>query len=899
MRWAGWAILAVSLVGCDDEEVPEGVVLIFDDMGIDGSSDGGVEDASVCAPEAPRLGCPAGWQVGARCDVHADRCAPEERPGLVDGCSPVGPACAGMHQREGRCWPDPLVCGASAVPHVTEGCVAVGPTCAAEGCAVAACPEGEWWIPSEGCVALRKRGCTPPSPDAVHVRAGADAMAADGSAAAPLPSIQAGLAVAAPGQQIFIEPGHYDEPLSLAQRQLTLTGSCEGLVEIEADGPLLFMTGGVVTVENVRLVSASDAVTVAFGGQLELREAEVVGDVGVIASGVGTRVELADVAVTGLGPGVPVAFGRGLLAQEGGQIAAKRVAIDAAPLIGAHAIAPGSQLDLIDVSISRIDPTQDTYATGILTHQGAHATLDGVVIDATAGYAVRVTEDGELSMQSSRIQATTLPPDESFPGVGLQVESGGAITVSRSVIDDTWGIAVRASAGRIDADYLRIAGTRGLERPLESALTGLFWVENLAADLLAYEGGEIVFADGALLDTAGSAVFSIDGQTTLTRATVAGQQAPHLDDQEAGALRAGSVALLGTGARLDVSDSALQTDVGWAIYTFGSAEVDLRHTSLIGRAPGSLGIGGRGATLTVDDADLWRLAAGVVVEDATLTLTRSRIVHDASCEAFVASTGVLTRRTVAHLADLFVAGVCGSGVSVIGATEGEPSEAWSIEDLVVRDIRSPADYFGIGLSIGARLSGTAARVIVDDVDGPGVYLAGDAGKRVVRDLQVTRSPQTPTKSLFQLGLYGLGVPTHVERAFIDNAGHIGVWLLNVVDATLTDVAVFGTRRTVEDQALAEESGIGVAATTPESRPQTVSFKRLHLEDQHWGLVSQHTSGALACSRITGSLVGVTLFEGSDALSLDDPDNYIRGNTVNIAEIDREVVLPPPPAASAF
>jgi hypothetical protein len=400
-----------------------------------------------------------------------------------------------------------------------------------------------------------------------------------------------------------------------------------------------------------------------------------------------------------------------------------------------------------------------------------------------------------------------------------------------------------------------------------------------------------------LLNTEGSAVHALGGQAQVTRTLIAGQHAPRLVDPEMESFSAGAVALVGDAAELQIFQSAMRISDGWGIYNYGDADIEVTRSSMVGTAAGSLGIGGREATVAVDGLDVFRLDAGLTLENATVTVERSRFVDDRPCETLIGSAAIIARGTEPmHVADLFIDGVCGIGVLVAGDTAGEPFEDWSIQDIIARGIRSPPEYFGIGVSAGARLNGSIDRVIADDVDGPAVFLAGDEGKIVVSDVQVMRRPGLPSDTPFQLGVYAFGIPTYLNRIHVDNAGHIGIWMLNVLDTTLTDIWVQGTRSTIDDDELAETSGIGVAVTTPPDRPQGAELKRLRLADQQWGLLAQETQGALTCSWISQSMVGIALFQGTDMLSIDDPDNYNRGNTVNIARDEREVDLPQPPAA---
>ena len=199
------ALLATAACGGDEAEPrppPDGGA----DAGPLGCKPGSLARGDgTCAPaglpaDAP---CPPGEALGEAgacipAGVPPEMCGDGFLPDGDSGCDPVLPA-------------EPCPPGLIAVPGDAE-CREVAP-----------CGAGTW-------------GEIPVEPGTQHVDASYAAADGDGSAAKPWPTIQAGIAAAAPGAIVAVAAGSYAEDAFVHDKAVRLWGRCPELVEIVGTG---------------------------------------------------------------------------------------------------------------------------------------------------------------------------------------------------------------------------------------------------------------------------------------------------------------------------------------------------------------------------------------------------------------------------------------------------------------------------------------------------------------------------------------------------------------------------------------------------------------------------------------------------------------------------------------
>lgn len=362
------------------------------------------------APPDAGLTCEAGFELDA------------------GACAPSCPA--GQQRLSGACVPATpgSPCDAGTMPVVgSSECAPVGWT---------ACPDGFEPDPSGwGCAAvLPEARCTGATRAALGSRE--CLPLGDCSAAFPPPSatvfvspsgpldathfhdVASALAQAPRGATIAVEAGDYAGPL-VVTRPVTLVGRCAQLVSVHATAPGL--AGLQVARADVRVTGFSftghdPGVKVTGGGRLVLGGVLIQGskNSGVLATDLGTRLELTDVTVRDT-QAVSGANGTGLFVQDGAVASLEQV-----ELTNNHG---GGAL------------VRNTSAATPSTQVTAHA----VVVDATQPAAAGQTSIGLLVSGGAQADAQVLALRDSSVIALMATGAGSRLTVSDAVLLRTGG----------------------------------------------------------------------------------------------------------------------------------------------------------------------------------------------------------------------------------------------------------------------------------------------------------------------------------------------------------------------------------------------------------------------------------------------------------------------------
>ncbi len=410
-------------------------------------------------PDAGVGACPDGWRRAA--DGTCD-------PALRDDCE----------------------AGSSPVP---------GGACTPTG--ASSCPAGDYADPGAEAV-----GAT-----VVHVRAGADAGAADGSEARPFATLAEGLARAGDGGWVLVARGEYAETIRVAAgASAHVLGACAARVTVRGPGPA--GTGGVPAVaagagarldlRGVTVTGAGRGLQASGGGSLRATGVAVDAstELAVDARGAGSEVSLTGCAIRDTRPRAEGSIGRAVSAQAGAAVRATGTALERATEIAVHALDPGTRVALRGCALRDTRPVAGARGFGIFVEAGASVEAEGSVllnnadVGAFAQGAVgapparsrvtlrasivratrprQVADDegnlrgiGVLALAGAVVDAEDVLVDGNA-SAGLQANGvGSSITLVRAVVRETapadgaLGVGLYAINGaRIAADGVRIAG---------------------------------------------------------------------------------------------------------------------------------------------------------------------------------------------------------------------------------------------------------------------------------------------------------------------------------------------------------------------------------------------------------------------------------------------------------
>ena len=446
----------------------------------------------------------------------------------------------------------------------------------------------------------------------------------DGSAAAPMRSIQAGLDLAAErdGGVVAVAAGTYLETVAMGDdhRKVTLAGRCLEMVTIDGS------EGGEVPAIDVKGITRTpkvgiEGVTVTGGNYaglsvqhatLAVRASEVRESTGVGVTVADAKVTLAGVGVYGTETDEGGNYGRGIEASNGAVLLVTGCIIEGNTEFGVVAATVGTTVDLVDTEVL------DSGKSGIGVSGGATLTATRCTLQRNTGWGVALGNAGTtVHLQDTKVLDTS--PNTDVKGNGIEVSDGAMLTATGCTIQ-----------GNAEADVMaRNVGTT----------VSLVDTEILDTSPASSDGGGygIEVSDGAGLTATGC---TLQGNSEVGVAAAGAGSIVDLVDTDVLGTRRGRVTGFALGvvaqqdALLKVSDGEISGTEGPGLYA-ASARLELARVEVKGNQfagavvlGGSLTMTASTITDTLPDAE-WGGGFGIYASDdfgsPALTLTESTI----------------------------------------------------------------------------------------------------------------------------------------------------------------------------------------------------------------------------------------------------------------------------------
>ncbi|MFH2006137.1 MAG: right-handed parallel beta-helix repeat-containing protein [bacterium] len=403
--------------------------------------------------------CPAGYLAqGPACEPIFDDCqGPTERAVLGGGCETVGvTACAAglfLPDGEGGCRPilplgpgscpagtlemlgqsecrpvGVIECAAGFVSDGEGGCEAILPP------GTAPCPDGTLAVLGHtDCQPLGDCGAPPwgsivADPTTVYVDQTADATGADGTAAAPFPTLGDALAVVLSGGQLAVAAGVYEERLNV-NSPVRITGRCAALVTIRGQ---------------VFLGQPTPAITINSGGS-----GTTIRGVTLTGPGKGLQIDGAQ-QVTAEEVEVADTGGHGVSATADAEVSLRRVKIVRSSIIGVYS--NGATLALDQAVVRDTLPDSDErYGRGIEARCLTATTCGGLTVTSSlvAGNRfIGILASGVDTTITASVVRDTLPRQlDNAGGGGLGAKCSttgtcGTLSVATSLFSNNRDVAI-------------------------------------------------------------------------------------------------------------------------------------------------------------------------------------------------------------------------------------------------------------------------------------------------------------------------------------------------------------------------------------------------------------------------------------------------------------------------
>jgi hypothetical protein len=476
-----------------------------------------------------------GGDAGASC--------PSGQAMAADGtCQVVGvQGCADVFvDPDGLCRPSTAKCKAGTIPSFSNGCVAVGiPDCAAafvgaDGLCHASmtkCPSGTMALPQKGCVSVdgpdgcgaAPWGAIPDGPANVYVDPSYMGNDGDGSKQKPFTTVNAALAVVAPGGRVALAAGTYTESLAI-QHDVEIDGRCPSMVTIDGnDGDpslptIVSLNGGSLTLRGLTLTGDGTAVLAENATGVTL-------DRLVITDTLQTAISVFngpyDVTITNtlvqgtrsmaglLGFGVDATGGVSVTIQDSAfyQNRSSALLVAAAP----------TTASLTDVLLEATGPDEGTqnFGEGLVVQGGATVDLTAVAVVNNHLSGIEPSDPGSLVTATSVVVEGTLPQISDMAlGVGVEVFNGGAITLTGSAVlaSHAAGVFASDSGTKATLQGTLVYGTltdvttgklgRGLDAQNGAVVTvdACAFVKNHELGVVALDPGTAVTTQGLLVE---------------------------------------------------------------------------------------------------------------------------------------------------------------------------------------------------------------------------------------------------------------------------------------------------------------------------------------------------------------------------------------------------------------
>lgn len=770
-------------------------------------------------PEEPRLQatCPAGWEylehqvdvttpdlLVPMCRPHVPsmRCADNQRLDLTSGsCVPIGQPCS----PDGS-WPHDLPFGTATI-YVRAGSAGYGTADAPFGSfdqALQSTPDGGVLVVGPGTYPVNARIERP----VTIVGVCSEQVVFEG----PESSL-----VEVTGDPSSVEGTLQVEGAGdLVLRNVTLRGRRVGL----------HVKGARATVHGVRFDQNTNKAIVVSGGALELSD-----------SIVERTLPLPDGRK-----------GRGLQVNAVAQVTVRNVTFQDNDRNEVFASGIGTEVELTDVALQNTRMTPDAGGIGLAVTEGARVRATRALVRSKTGTAIYGLSGADLSLDHTYVVRTV--PDSAGWGVALNLE-GARAHVERSVfLEQTLG-SIRLEQGSVlTGSDLAIASTYGHPGDLSfgrgiSAFGGSsvdlerVTIANSEETAVYVSGAEANLRDLTLRDNGACGLIAeLDADLSVTRAW-------SRSDQRCGAIvRKGSHAQLVDFAVDDViQETGRDGTFGWGIFALNSSleleRVAVRRAHQFGlaafdtdvdltgvvvedvRADASSGAPGQGVAFRGGDVSLQGLivrrseGAGLVIgaardeEDPTpevappTTLSGSDVTVEATLPAppkDILGMGLsLFEGAEVTLSRVLVTGSHSAGLNATYAATG------SFSDLIVRDTQpSPTDNtygYGIAVQNGARLQ--LERSVVMNSWTMGMFISGSRSSVQATDLSVLDTRPIDGEHGMGIGVLA-GAGLTVERARLSRHHSAGLLaqfggavratdlsITEIQSGTFTDWDIFG------------------------------------------------------------------------------------------------------------
>lgn len=475
-----WALrtlpaLAFALVaGCEEADL--GVVLRF-------PADGGVaawacppawvpQAIGGCAPAVLTCGGDGGAATGACGDAGVGRplAVGGERPGWAFYRSPEGALGGGWSLGPPAATPRPVECPPGWQSDEPWRCSPRFDTCAA----------ADWALPGGGCLPLGEESCPSegfpdPGPEAmgaprVHVRAGADGITADGSAARPYPTIARGLAAAGAGAWVLAAPGRYPEALTL-RGTARVVGACaaRSVIALPAgEDVAVRVEAGDALLRGFTVEGAGDLVVAGDGARARLEALRLRGarQDAVRAAGGGITLALRDSLIEGARRRAEGQDAHGVFVRGDADVTVERTVVTGVDDWGVQ-VRDGATAALRDVVIREVTSRpsvagQPDTGLGVGIYWGARMSIQRALVERIEGEGVDVGESGARLDASEVVVRRNGPRVDGNGGKGFNVQVGASATLRRVQMLDVanTGFTVRSGATLL-AEDVTVRGVRG------------------------------------------------------------------------------------------------------------------------------------------------------------------------------------------------------------------------------------------------------------------------------------------------------------------------------------------------------------------------------------------------------------------------------------------------------
>jgi hypothetical protein len=255
-------------------------------------------------------------------------------------------------------------------------------------------------------------------------------------------------------------------------------------------------------------------ISVQLGAQLTLERAALTGnqEVGIHVSQAGSTVTATEVLIARTQPDADGTGGRGIGVQEAAQLTLERAAVTDNHELGLAASGAGSKVMATEVLIARTQPKADgTFGRGIQAQGGVHLTLEHAAITDNHDIGLFADGVGTTVMATEVLIARTQPSPDGRWGRGIGVREGAQLTLERAVLTDNHeaGLVAGGVGATVMATEVLIARTQP-----DADGTGGWGIG-------VHEGAQLTLERGLVTDNHDVGLIASDAGTTVTATEVA------------------------------------------------------------------------------------------------------------------------------------------------------------------------------------------------------------------------------------------------------------------------------------------------------------------------------------------------------------------------------------------